>query len=233
MIENKKENSNWNVFLFIVYWLALIVECVGLYKRNYYVYGFSRILLTPILLVRVFWSPAAWKLSLYIYIFLLCSLLADLFSIFGNETIAYLGLNLFTVSYLLLGCYFTRLKSNYKSNALIIFFLALVSIGASCALWLYVPQINAQVFFVQTASHCLVLLFMVYALFIAYQKIVTKSFSVFLLAVLFILLANALYALDARYFHWQYPVVESLIGLGNGVYLFMVVRGALNNVKKG
>ena len=232
MLEYKKENENWNAFLFIAFWLAVLVECVGLFIKNYYVYGFSRVLLTPILLLRVFWSPSAHRISIYVYLFLLTSFLADCLSIFGNEKIAYIGLSLFTVSYLSVGCYFLQLKDNHN-NSHIIFTVTLLLNAINSTLWLYVPELHTEVFYSQVALHILVLLFMVYALLASHKRIATKTYYLFFLATLVIVLSNSIYAIDSHLLNWRFPIVESLVGLGNGFYLFMITRGALRNIKVG
>ena len=229
MQQKNEKNSNWNAFLFISFWLAVAVEFVGLFIKNYYIYGFARVLLVPILLLRVLWSPIAQRVSVYVYLFLIFSMLADLLSIFGNEKIAYIGLNLFTVSYLSICSYFNRLNNNYKSTALIIFFIILILIVGTSALRLNATELSQQTFYLQLALHTLVLVVMTYSLVASQKKISSKSFGLFFLAVIIIIITNALFAIDNHFLNWRYPIVESLIGLGNGCYLFMITRGALRN----
>ena len=230
-VSRTKRNANKNAILFIIFWLAVTVECVALFNRNYTVYGFSRIFLVPIILVRIFWLSNARKLSVYFYLFLLFSLLADSFTIFGNEKIATLGLSFFTISYLSIACYFLQLRDNHNKGHLI-FLISAIVVASLCSLWLYSPEIHKQTFYSQIALHSLLLCFMVYSLLVSNPKIPAKPFGLFLLASLFIVLGNILYAVDALYLNWRYAVIESIIGLCNGFYLFLLTKGALGSIKK-
>jgi hypothetical protein len=230
-VSQKTEDGNVQVILFLLFWLALLVECVALYKRHYTLYGFSRMLLVPILLSRSLLSQSAGKISLYFYLFLLFSLSADVLTIFGNERVAYVGLNLFTVGYLSVGCYFQQLRDNHN-NSHLVFIITAIFIASATVLWLYAPEIHKQTFYLQMGLHSLVLLFMVYALLKLHQKSSYKYFSAFDFSAVFIISANVLYGLDALYIHWRYSIVESLIGSLNGLYLFTLTRAAIREIKK-
>ena len=229
MSGNNKENTNWNAFLFIAFWVAVLIECVGLFNRNYIVFGFSRIFLAPILLIRVIWSPVARRVSIYVYLFLLFSMVADFMTIFGNQ---YIGLNLFTIIFLSLGCYFQQIKDNHN-NSHLVFILTTVFVAIGCIIWLFAPELQHKVFYAQVTLHVGVILNLAYWLFSVRHKKDLKVFGTFLFAVLVIIVTNSVYALDALYLHWRYSFEESLVGLGNGMYLFLITRAALKYVKRG
>jgi len=100
-------------------------------------------------------------------------------------------------------------------------------------LWFYAPELRHKIYYAQIIFHGLVLMNLVFWLFSSHQKVNTKLFGGFLMAVLVILITNLFYGLDALYLHWRYSFIESLVGLGNGTYLFFVTKGALRYVKKG
>lgn len=229
--KNENENENGQVVLFFLFWLAVLIECVALYKREYILYGFSRIFVVPILLTRVVLSQVARKVSVYAYLFLLFSLLSDLLTIFGSSSIVYVGLSLYTASYITIGCYFQQLKENHN-NCHIIFIVTSVLLGAICFLWHYSPELRGKTFYIQIAFHCAVLVYVVYGTVKKYRKIEREIANVFVSAVAIIVITNILYGLDVLYFQRKYAIVDALVGVGNGMYLFLITRGALKESER-
>jgi len=230
MSKKKNENTNLNAFLFILFWLGVLVEVVALSMKHYQIYGFARVSLIPILLIRVFLSPSARKVNVYIYLFWLFSLAAYALTIFASNTIANLGLEGFTISYLSLWCYFLRLRNNHNYSH-IVFIVMTVLIASTGVLWVYAPELHQPTFYVVSILHFLVLMVMSYSLLSIRRKIPLLPFNAYLLGTIAIFLSNALYATDALLLHFRFSIVESLIGLGNGLYLFLITRGTLKLVK--
>ena len=232
MSKQREENVNLNALLFITFWVAVIIECVSLYKRKYAYYGFSRAVIAPILLVRLITSTSGYKISRYIYLFLLFSILADLLTIFGTAEIEYVGLNFYTISYLCFACFFLSLKYNYHSISIIAFFLSGIIVTITTLIGLFAPELHKQVFYVQMVFHPVILILLGYALLANKNKFLSIVFGNFFLSVLVIIMTNLLFGLDVFFFHYKYSIIETIIGLGNGFYLFLITRGALKQVKK-
>jgi uncharacterized membrane protein YhhN len=210
----------------------VIIECVALYERQYVVYGFSRVVVAPILLVRLITSISGHKVNRYIYLFLLVSIVADLLTIFGMPKIEYIGLNLFTVSYLSLTCFFLQLKNNYHSTSLITFLVSFTIVVSTTIIWLFVPELHKKVFYIQVTIHTLALILLGYSFISASSKLKSVVYKNLLLSVILIIITNILFGIDVFIFHYKHSIVESLIGLGNGTYLFFITRGVLKQVKK-
>ncbi len=217
--------------LFIGFWLLQIVQFWALYKRHYSVYTFSRAFVVPWLIVRIIASPLRTKLGLYINLTILAALLADLFTIFGNENLAYVGLSFYTISYLAYGCHFQQLKVIHNSTA-IFFLLFCLVIGAIAGLWIGAPDLREKVIYVQSAFHTLVILMMLYLMVAARHKLNPSAKQFLGLASLGIIATNLIFALDVVYFQRTRPFVDALVGLGNGIYLFFLVKGALAGAKR-
>ena len=232
MSSESKESTNWNALLFIIYWGAVVIECVALLNKKYTYYGFSRAILVPILLVRIITSGLGHKVNRYVSLFFFISMLADLFTIFGTPNIGYIGLNLYTVSYLSLVSFFLQLKDSYHSSSLLVFLITLITIASISALWLDAPELHQQIFYIHVAIHSLTMVLIVYSFLSVQSKLMPRSTDNFFVSLLFIIVTNLLYALDVFYFKFKHASIESLIGLGNGIYLFQITRGALNQIKK-
>ena len=228
----REENTNWNALFFITFWAAVILECVALYKRQYTIYGFSRAVVAPILLVRLITSISGHKVNRYIYLFLLFSILADLLTIFGTPKIEYIGLNLYTVGYLSLACFFLQLKNNYLSASLITFLVSLIIVVTTTIIWLFAPELHKEVFYIKITIHTLILILLGYSFISASFKLKSIVYRNLLLSVILIVITNILFGIDVFIANYKYSIIESLIGLGNGVYLFLITRGALKQVKK-
>ena len=227
----KKVNQTEQTLLFLGFWLVLLIECVGLYSRNYTVYTFSRVLIVPILLLRIFLSSFYKRVSIYIYFTLILSLTADFFTIFGNYSVGYVGLSLYTVSYLSLGCYFQQLGNNHNKSHLAFIIGALIQ-AALCLLWIFSPELRLKSFFLQVGFHCVVLVYLSFWILNNFNKVFGRVSILIASTLLIVLLTNILYGLDLYYFQRKYGIIDALVGFGNGFYLFLITRGALKQVKK-
>ena len=226
----KKTNDNEAIFLFIAFWTSVIIECISLYKKEYSYYAYSRIWVVPVLLVRLFRSQVYKKVNIYIWLSFLFALSADITTIFGNYTISYIGLSLFTASYLSIGCFYHQLKTNHNKSHLV-FILATVILLIVNILWLYAPELHHQVFYLQVIVHSLVLAYLLYSGLILNKKLSVRITSLFLIVNLILILTNMIYGLDILYFHRNYAIVDSIVGLGNGVYLFLFTRSVIRYIK--
>ncbi|MFP5042613.1 hypothetical protein [Parasediminibacterium sp. JCM 36343] len=232
MPKHKEKNTNTNALLFIAFWVSVITECVALYKKQYIVYSFSRVWVVPVLLTSILLSPVVKKVSFYSYAGLFCSLFADIFTIFGNDDIAYIGLSLYTASYLVFGCYFQQMKRNHNYSH-IVFIVALLLLAAVNCLWLFVPNLRNETYYMQLALHSGILVFAVYTILDAKKRVNHPAIGLFLIAVGFMVITNVLYGLDLLYFHRKYAIMDSLVGLGDGVYLFLATKAVVSISKAG
>jgi uncharacterized membrane protein YhhN len=230
-VRNTNKNTNEQVLLFIAFWVAVIIECVSLYEKSYFIYAISRMFVAPVLLIRTFWSPSFRKISLYFYLFLVFSILADLFTTFGNYTFAYIGQSIYTTGFLCLGCYFRQLKSNHNISHLVLI-VGAVLFAVINLLWLRSPELHNTIYYIQIAAHTSVLIYLAYETFEVTLNTSKKISASFVLGVVIILLTNMIYGLDILCFLRRYSIVDALVGLGNGAYLFIITRNVLLDIKK-
>ena len=225
-----RKNSNGDAFLFIAFWLAVIIECVALFKREYHIYAYSRIWIVPILLVRLFRSQAYQKVNIYVWFSFFFALLADLMTIFGNYSISYIGLSLFSASYLSIGCFFHQLKTNHN-NSYLVFILAAVLLLIVNILWLYAPELHYYIFFAQVIIHFLIIAYTLYGALTLSKKLSSKVIGLFLLVIFIIIVTNIVFGMDVVYFQRKHTMIDAFVGLGNAVYLFLFTRGILRYIK--
>lgn len=221
-VRKEKDDSNEQALLFVVFWGAVLVESIALYKRVYLVYGVARMLVVPVLLVRTFRSPAFRNIGLYFFLFLALSFIADTFTIFGNYSLGSIGLSCYTLSYLCMGCWFQQLKNNSFGNILFITTVLLISLLNT--LWKYAPELHKETFPIWMVTHSLVL---VYALYGAANVRAKNNYSLFLWGTIAIVVTNILYGIDILYYHQTLSWLDAFVGLGNGVYLFLITKSIL------
>ncbi len=227
---SRKKSSNEAAILFVAFWVAAIIECIALYKREYHYYAYSRIWIIPILLVRLFRSQAYKKVNIYIWLSLFFALAADVTTIFGNYSISYIGLSLFTVSYLSIGCFFQTLKTNHN-NSHLVFIIASVLLIIVNVLWLYAPELHFHVFFAQSILHSLVIVYTLYGILILFNKVNSKVSSLFFLVILIIIATNIIYGFDVLFFQRKHAIIDSVVGFGHAIYLFFFTRSILRYIK--
>ena len=232
MAKTKRENTNTNAVLFVSFWFFLLVECAALFTRHYTIYTIARVLVIPILLTRVLWSANRYKMNVYFYLCLLLSFVADLFTLFGNQNISYIGLSLYSVSYLAMASYFQEIKYRNTFNH-IIFLITSTIIGVLVFLWLFVSELHKQIFYIQIALHCIILFYACFSFYVIRKEKKNFSVNLFMLSLSFVLFSNLVFALDILYFHRRLSIMDSLVGLGNGLYLYLFTKGTLNEAKGG
>ncbi len=221
-VRKEKDDSNEQALLFVVFWGAVLVESIALYKRVYLLYGVARMLVVPVLLVRTFRSPAFRNIGLYFFLFLALSFIADTFTIFGNYSLGSIGLSLYTLSYICMACWFQQLKNNSNSN--ILFVTAVLLLSLLNTLWKYAPEIHKQTYPVLIGTHSLVLIYIIYSVANMRAK---NNYYLFLFGVIAIIITNILYGIDILYYHQTLSWLDAFVGLGNGVYLFLITKSIL------
>ena len=229
--KRSSESSTWNMFLFFSFWLILAVECYALYKREYALYTYSRIWVAPIFIARVLTSEAR-RVNLYVLFFYFLSLLADALILFGNFNIAYIGLSFFSISYLTMGCYFNQINKYHHKSHIIMGVTSALIIFINL-LWIFAPELRAKVFYIQTAVHSSILIFVIYSLLNLGKRLKGQSvFRLLLIATALIAITNITYALDILYTKRAYPLIDALVGFGNGAYLYMFTKGVFAHLKR-
>ena len=222
-----KDDSNEQALLFLFFWGAVLVESIALYKRTYLVYGIARMFVVPVLLLRIFRSPGYRDIGMYFFFFLALSFFADALTAFGNYSLASIGLSLYSLGYLCLGCWFQHLKNNHYSN--LIFITTLLLLAMLHTLWMYAPELHRQSLIALVGVHCLSILYAVYGALSIYGK---NNPSLFLSGVAAIVFTNLLYGIDMLHYHQTHSWLDALVGFGNGMYLFLLTKGVLRIEKK-
>jgi len=221
-----KDDSSEQALLFIIFWLSVLVESIALYKREYIAYGISRMFVVPVLLLRSLRSPALNNIGLNFYLFLGLSFLADAFTSFGNYMLACIGHSLYTLGYLSLACWFLLLKKNNITGN-IIFITTVLLLSIINSLWIYAPELHKQTLSVLISFHCIILLFTLNCTIRVSNKIGKSSSLLFLFGVLAIIFTNLLYGVDVLYLRQSHSWIDALVGIGNGLYLFVLTKGIL------
>ncbi len=230
-VRRKKDGSNEQALLFIVFWASVLVEGIALYKREYLLYGIARMFVVPVLLLRSLRSPAFRNIGLYFYIFLGLSFLADAFTAFGNYTMACIGHSFYTLGYLCLGCWLLLLKKESNLGN-IIFITTILLLLIINSIWIYAPELHKQILSVLIALHCITLLLTLFFATSVVKKVGKNSYFNLLSGILIIIFTNLLYGVDILHFHQSRSWIDALVGLGDGAYLFLLTKSALLLAKR-
>jgi hypothetical protein len=230
----RREDSNegnLNFFLFIAFWLSLFVECLALYKRYYHIYTAMRLCIIPILTVRILLEGRKGKINVFFYISLLISYIADLLTIFGNMNTSFVGVNLYTLSYIGMGCYYNSIK-HYHNYSHWLFIILSVLVGIATFSWVYNEYFHSVLFWVQTSLHIGILLFMLLMVIKLRLKLKGIAVNYLMLSSALVIITSIIYGLDVLYFKRRYAFVDAMVGLGNGLYLYVLTKGALGFMNK-
>ena len=158
-------------------------------------------------------------------------MLADLFTTFGNSRLAYIGQSFFTIAYLCLGCYQQQFRDNHNRSHLVLI-VASVALAAINLSWLYAPELHKEIYYIQMATHASVLLYIGYNCRHLLGKADATISNLFTAGIVVVLLTNIIYGLDVLWFHRKYALIDSIVGLGNGVYMFLLCKSVLQHVKR-
>jgi len=222
--------DNLHPFLFLSFFVALLVQCIALYKQYFHLYGIVRVILIPILIIRIIVEvvKAGFKPHFLLIAGLIISYIADIFTFVNVGNLSLIGINLYTVSYIAFACFIFQSNSFFGFTYTIFFSLSvLVGIGVTCLLLF--PKLEKSFFYIQLGIHLLILSFLVFTAIDIRKRIKSKAQANLLLAaVVVIVLTNITYGIDILHRRiW----LDALVGFGNGIYLFLLVRTALRGLK--
>lgn len=225
--------EKWKLLLGILFWGALAVECFALATGRLQVYGVARAALLPLLIVRVVGKGYSSKLGPFAYWFLLTAMAADLMTLYGNGmTVGYVGLSCFTASYLSMVCFVIKLYRQFDARYFV-FFGGLSLFGMIDGVWLRMPESRPYIFFVQMGLHITVVATLLVSVFFAVKKLPKHNYPLlFAVGSGLVVVANLILALTFFRYRAAQPVLNALVGLCHGLYMYFFVKGLLRVVKR-
>ena len=174
----------------ILYCIVLLAECIALYKVRPHYYQFTRLLTTLILFVYVYRGDNTKVFNLYIYVAIAFVALADILTLFTKNNWFYIGLSLFTFSYLSLSAIFYRKRKNISRKKIpptliVIAILLIILISLKC----FIPEIAMIIIPLQSITHAIVIgILVVWSAKVKSTKMIKNGYLI--PASLLILLAN-------------------------------------------
>lgn len=230
---NKKfeiAKDNLHPLLFLTFFIALLIQCIALYKQHFHLYGIVRVIIIPILIIRIIVEvlKVDYKPHFLLIAGLIISYIADIFTFVNIGNLSVIGINIYTISYIAFACFIFQSNSFFGFTYTIFFSLSvLVGIGITCLLLF--PKLENTFFYIQLAIHILILCFLVFTAIDIRKRMKSKAQANMLLAaVVVIVITNITYGIDILHRRiW----LDALVGFGNGIYLFLIVRTALKGLK--
>ena len=214
-------NKAFSKILLIAFFFTLIVASYAIASNHFTLYTWSSITFVPILLIYSFSITKVRPTQIYYYLFMLISWVADILTLSSNAKLFYLGVSLYTFSYLLLGgIFYKRLVNNvhkYFSESYYVVSILLIII----ILMIYFNNSYTDILIiVQQVIHVFVWITLAYQSFKLRERLSYKFY--FIPAVIVILLSNILYAVDQLALNRKYPLVEAFDTFLYGTYLLLV-----------
>lgn len=223
--------KNIAILLQIGFGLVLLMECIALYKLKYHYYDFSRLLTSIILLVYVFKRKELKFIRLYFYIGLSFVVVADVITLFFYDVWLYLGISLFTFSYISFAAIFFRYRQiRERKNIPPVLPLLAIFLTILMILYYVIPGIMETIILIQSAVHVIVLGIILVWAFKGNKRTKGRN-PYFFPAAILIVLANIAYAVDINLINRKYVLVDVLVVFLHGVYMLMLAN-AVNTYKK-
>ena len=224
-----KKNEK-DLVLQILFALALLIECLLIYKCKYNYYSYVRIFTSVILFVFVFSRVGFKRMRLYYYIGLTFCVAADVLTIFLYNSFFYIGMTLFTLAYVAFAniMYRTReIKERKKiPSVLITISVAVILLDL---IYYFVPSVTDAVSYIQLGFHVLIVaIILIWS--IKGNKRKKGKIPYFVMAAIIIVLANIAYAVDIHVLLRKHPSVDALVVFLHGVYLLVLAKG-INDFK--
>ena len=193
-----------NIFLQVGYGLLLIIECIAMYLGRIHYYDAARLLTSAIFILLTYEGDKTEVKNLYLYTTIAFVIFADILTMFCNGFLFYVGLSLFTVSYLSIAAilYRNRRIRERKNIPPVLLILAIFLILLLILLY-FVPDIRETIFWTHTVIHTIVLgIIMVWA--IKVNRGWNGKKPIYIYIALLIVFANICYFTDIILLNSQY-----------------------------
>ena len=149
---------------------------------------------------------------------------ADIMTLSGNGTIFYIGLSLYSFSYILLGAiFFKEWKNETHKNFPELYYLIVIVLSIVIFMITYNSNLSDIMIILQVVIHLIILISVLYwSLKLSYKKVYKYYF---IPAVILIILCNLLYTFDQLVLHRTYPIVDAIVIFMYGSYLLLITKG--------
>ncbi len=219
--------------LVVLFWICLGVESYALFTNHFLLYGMARPLIVPLLFFRVFSESNKGQLGAIFFISFVISILADVLTLYGNSlSMGYVGLSMYSISYLALGCFILNKISTLDVRYIVLIMGGMLFFGVDI-LWIIIPKSRDTIFYLQLCLHVAVILFLLFsAIYLFIKKKEVTYPIIFLIAIFFVILANGLYAISLLKYHIHNPIVNMVVGLSHGLYIYFFANGAIKTINE-
>ncbi len=233
-IKRAKSKKRKDFIAIAIFWIALCVECYALYTKNYTVRFYSRTIMVPMLFYRIFDKEVFFSMHFFVYLTLLLSWFGDIMNLIMDFKIQYLASAFYTLSYLVFGIVFYNFKDKKKMFVNYIFYTFFAVLAIIVFFFFYFPTLNDTLNMVHLAIHGLVLLFALIWAFVIRNDMAKIGLKYFLPAILMMIVANVVFALDYYIINPQYTIhyyaqrhtsVDAMVAICYGLYMFLYTQG--------
>lgn len=211
-----------NIFLQVGYGLLLISECITMYLGRIHYYDVARLLTSVIFILLTYEGDKTEVKNLYLYTTIAFVIIADILTMFCNGFLFYIGLSIFTVSYLSIASilYRNRRIRERKNIPPVLSILAIFLI-LLLILFYFVPDIRETILWTHTVIHTIVLgIILVWA--IKVNRGWNGKKPLYIYVALLIVLANICYFTDIILLNSQYILMRIFVISFHGTYLFLL-----------
>ena len=221
----------FNFFCQISFILFLLIECIALYKSKFHYYQLARLLTSFVLLAFVFKRNEFKFIRIYFYIGLSFVVLADILTMFYGDVLFYIGISLFTFSYLSFAAIFFRYRQiKERKNIPVQLYLLAILLAILLTLYYFIPDVRETITIIQIIAHVLILGIILVWAFKGIKRTKGKN-PYFFPAAILILLANITYLVDVNILNREYGLLDVLVVFLHGAYLLILAKG-INQFKQ-
>ena len=219
----------------VLFGLVLMAECISLYLGKTLYYQFVRLVSSLLLFLMIYIGDKADVKRIYVYATITFVVLADLFTMFGKTgAIFSIGMSFFTYSYLMLATIMYQkipnrdVTTRNKIPSLILVIAILIAIMQGINY--FTTGLGELLSLLQIFVHSVgIIILSIWAIKLSVEW--KRKHLYFIVTTGLILLANICYVFDIYFFERRYILIDVLVVLLHGLYLYTLVRG-VNERKK-
>ena len=234
------------IFLLVIYFVFLLLDCYFLYKANYK----SRLFSKPILMFfLIFWfhrntalgigiPPQSSRILVCTYSIFILSALSDFFALCWNIFFWYAWMILYIPIYFVYLLLYIEVGRRANEEKKLVFYIkkivpAFITVALLAVLVLWkTTGLGIETYQLGLYLHVFIICLLAAVCMNMWEfKQLEKSRLLFAIGVLFIILTNITFCFDALYYNRRHTILDVFTALGNGAATIFMLLGVIKVLK--
>lgn len=228
----KNMKKKTDLVLQSVFIVLLIIECIAFYKSKFHVYQAARLATSAILFLMIYKGDKTTTKNIYVYIAFSFVALADILTMFFSDILFYIGMSMFTFSYISIATIFYRSRKIRERKTIppTLYVLA-ITLTILMGIYCYIPDTRENVSIVLIILQLVVLsILLLWA--IKVNRRVNRKNPLYVAVAVLIIAANICYILDIKLLNRKYVFLDIVVILLHGLYMILLATAVRKNKKK-